>query len=140
MRIAYLSFRHFSRSSRLYIYSLAMFLLKCLLSIFLSVPFLVLLALFPPIFTPHLELACMLLINAYCPSFFPSLFHLSALFPPFFPSLSILFPPFFPPHLKIVLPASTKCILPSFFPSLSSPFRVFPALFSVACKCRLTCF
>jgi hypothetical protein len=103
---------------------------KCLLAVFLSVPFfLVLLTLFPSIFTPHLDLSCMILINAYCPSFFPSLFHLLALFPLFFTSLSILFPPFFPASFKASLACFYKCILPSFFPPLSSPFRTFSALF-----------
>jgi hypothetical protein len=47
---------------------------KCMLPIFISVPFLALLALVSLNFYAHLNLACMLLINAYCPSLFPSLF------------------------------------------------------------------
>jgi hypothetical protein len=69
---------------------------ECLLLIFLSVTFLAFLALFPPIFTTHLNLAGNYLINAYCPSFFPSLSHpsrpFSALFPVVFYPFSSLFP------------------------------------------------
>jgi hypothetical protein len=153
MRIAYLSFRHFSRlpaftciafhaSNKcllpiffpslfspfppLHIYSLPVSN-KCLLLNFLSVTFLALLALFPPIFTTYLNLAGNYLINAYI--------HLSFRH---FLTLLTLFPPFFPYHLKPALPASNKCILLIFlsvtFPRLFAPFR---ALFSVVFNCIL---
>jgi hypothetical protein len=84
---------------------------KCLLFIFLSVTFLALLTLFPPIFTTHLYLAGNYLINAYCPFFFPSLSSPSHPFSPFFS------------HLNIASHASNKCVLHIF---LSVAFLTLP--------------
>jgi hypothetical protein len=68
----------------------------------------------------------MLLIDAYWSSFFPPLFHLLALLPPFFRrflSFSVNFYVAFKPNLH----ASNKSYCPSFFPSLFTPFsRFFP--------------
>jgi hypothetical protein len=101
MHIAHLSFRHFPRLLALFRPFSSYFNVashasnKCLLPIFLSVTFLALLALFPPIFTPHLNLAGHYLINAYGHLSFRHFLTLLTLFPRFFPSLSTLFPPFF---------------------------------------------
>jgi hypothetical protein len=76
--------RAFSHPSRLYIYSLPASN-KCLLPIFLSVTFLALLSLFPPIFTPHLNLAGHYFNKCILPVFLSVTFlALRSLFPPIF--------------------------------------------------------
>jgi hypothetical protein len=108
-----------------------------------------LLLLFTSIFTPRLHVyPCMLLINAYCPSFFQSLSSLLSLCPPFFPS-----------RLNIPSHSSNKCTLimflsvtfltllalfPPFFVAVYTFFRQFYAAFNVTLqpsnKCILPTF
>jgi hypothetical protein len=138
MHIGHLSFRHFFTFSPFFRPFSVNFSVafktslsasnKCVLPIFLSVTFHALLALF---FRPFLRrilslisvnfyitfkpnFTKMFLINAYCPSFFLSLFHFSRPFSAFFPS-----------PLRLALHDSNKSYYLSFFPSLSSPSRPF---------------
>jgi hypothetical protein len=131
--------RHFSRPSRAFFrqfYAAFKPSLqasnRCILGIFLSATFSpsrTFSALFPSIFPSYLKLACLLLINAYCPSFFrhfPRPSHaFSALFSVAFYSL---FPSIFISHLNLTLQknVSNKCILTTF---LSVTFLALLALF-----------
>jgi hypothetical protein len=102
---------------------------KCILYLFLFVPFRALLALFSSIFTPHFALACTLIINAYYPSFFPPLFHPSRAFSAFFRRFLFFFASIFTSLLKLALHASYKYILAIFlsvtFLALLPPFPLF---------------
>jgi hypothetical protein len=122
----HLSFRHFPSLSVTFLALPAFTCItfhvsnKCLLPIFLSVNLLLL---------PPLHVACMLLINAYCPSFFPSLSSPSPLFRPF------------SSYINITSHVSNKCVLHIF---LSVTFLALPAFtciaFHASNKCLLPIF
>jgi hypothetical protein len=124
MRIVHLSFRPFSRPSRLYIIVLPASN-KCLLPNLSFRHFSRPSPLFPPIFTPHLNLAC----NAFYKCIL-SIF-LSVTFSPPHP-----FSALFPASFKANLACFTKCILPIFLsvtsPRLFAPFPSYLNIFSHA--------
>jgi hypothetical protein len=153
MLTAHLSFRHFSRPSRAFFrqfYATFKPSLqasnRCILVIFLSATFSpsrAFSALFSVAFYPFsvnfyvaFKIACMLLINAYCPPFFPSLFHaLLALFSALFSvAFYPLFPSIFTSHLNLTLQMFLiNAYCPSFFPSLFHSSRAFSVFFPSLC-------
>jgi hypothetical protein len=139
MPIAHLSFRHF-------------FTLLALFPLF-SVAFY---SFSRQFVSPFYAYPCMIIINAYCLSFLPSLSSPSrvymcslassnkCLLPIFlsvtFLALLVLCPPIFTPHLNLACNDFNKWIVPIFLSVTFSPSRPFSALFPASFKAGLACF